>query len=260
MQALARLWPAWLLVLSLVSSGARAQAPDSNTAVQQCRNNLQVILRGLTQYSRDHKQQYPDSLEQLVPRYLSQLPQCPADPNASYARYSSLISTPPRVALICSNPNHTCEPPDYLVLSSDRGEETPFSSKADPAICRRTLVQFAQQLLETRSAGLYPETVSDPPRCSCGDPIQYFRLEGGKNFQAFCPGAAHLGSGLAPFSPSIDRGGLHEENLLLTSPEIPAPASTGRRWPWVLAALIALVTLVTLLIQVWLRRRPIRLD
>jgi len=236
------------------------QTPTAVDNDQQCRNNLQILLRGLTQYARDNKGDYPTNLDKLVPRYLSKIPTCPADPKEGYLRYSVVANQPPRATLICSNARHQLTPPDYLVLSSDRGEESPFGHKADPSICRRTLVTLAQQLQEVKGAGgLYPSSLSEVPRCSCGDAIQYTPLKNRQEFFAFCPGAAHLGSGLAPFSPSLGPRGLQEDSLLLTLPTS-ITRSEGLGWPLIIASGFAVGIILVLLVQAFLRRRPIRLD
>lgn len=259
MQVLGKIWIS-LAVLWCCSVATFAQSPAPLDNDQQCRNNLQILLRGLTQYARDNKGLYPSGLEKLVPRYLSKIPTCPADPKEGYVRYSVVANQPPRAALICSNARHNISPPDYLVLSSDRGEESPFTHKADPSICRRTLVTLGQQLQEARGAGgLYPTSLTEVPRCSCGDAIQYTALENRKEYFAFCPGAAHLGSGLAPFSPSLSPRGLQEDSLLLTLP-VSQSSPEGLGWPLIIASGLAVGIILVLLVQAFLRRRPIRLD
>lgn len=250
----------WLLILfawlCLVGPGlTQEQSPE-----QKCSDNLQLLLNSLTRYGKDHENRYPDKLEDLVPRYLSELPKCPLG-GASYSRYSVMDHEPERAVLICSYPAHALKPPDYLLLSSDRGIESPFAHLSDPSICRRTLVQLLQNVEQQRSKlNRYPERLQPEALCSCGDPIQYQPLEEGKSFLAYCPGAAHLGSGLAPFSPSIGPGGLQERSLLLPPPSSEAPRARGMSGFTLAAGGAAVAILLGLGLSAMMRRRRVRLD
>lgn len=251
----------WLLILlSWLCLVYPALAQEQQTPEQRCSDNLQMLLSSLTRYSKDHQNRFPDKLEDLVPRYLSELPKCPLG-GASYSRYSSLEHDPERAVLICSYPAHAIKPADYLVLSSDRGIESPFAHVSDPGICRRTLVQLLQNVEAQRSKlGRYPERLHPESMCSCGDPIQYQPLQEGKTFIAYCPGAAHLGSGLAPFSPSIGPGGLQERSLLLPPPSTEAPKSKGLSGLALAAGGMALAILIGLGVSAMMRRQRVRLD
>lgn len=237
-------------------TAAFSQTPGDE---QKCSDNLQLLLRSLAKYGKDHRNHYPDRLQELVPRYLSQLPQCPLG-GESYSRYSVIRHNPERAVLICDYPSHNLKPPDYLVLSGDRGMETPFSRVADPSICRRTLVQLAKRL-EQEQARLkqFPQTLSRDVRCSCGDPIQYHLVDEGRSYIAFCPGAAHLGSGLAPFSPFVTPEGLKEESLFLGQPVPPPQPLSGLSSGGIAAAGVAVLILVGLFLHSKLQRR-IKLD
>lgn len=251
----------WLLILLgwlLLACHAVAQDPQSTE--QRCSDNLQMLLSSLTRYSKDHQNRFPDKLEDLVPRYLSELPKCPSG-GASYARYSSLEHEPERAVLICSYPAHAIKPADYLVLSSDRGIESPFAHVSDPSICRRSLVQLLQNVENQKAKlGRYPESLHPEVMCSCGDPIQYQPLREGKSFIAYCPGAAHLGSGLAPFSPTIDPGGLQERSLLLPPPNTQATRAGASSGLTLAAGGTALAILIGLAVSAMMRRQRVRLD
>lgn len=251
----------WLLILvgwlCLAWPGlAQEQSPE-----QKCSDNLQLLLSSLSRYGKDHQNRFPDKLEDLVPRYLSELPKCPMG-GSSYATYSTVGHEPERAVLVCSYPAHAMKPPDYMVLSSDRGMESPFAHVSDPSICRRSLVQLLQNVEQQRSKlNHYPERLQPESLCSCGDPIQYQPLKEGKSFIAFCPGAAHLGSGLAPFSPSIGPGGLQERSLLLPPPSAEPPRSKGGLSGTALAAGgAALAILLGLGGSAMMRSRRVRLD
>ncbi|MBX3169909.1 MAG: hypothetical protein KF760_21070 [Candidatus Eremiobacteraeota bacterium] len=250
----------WLLILvswlCLVWPGLAQEQPPE----QKCSDNLQLLLSSLTRYGKDHQNRFPDKLEELVPRYLSELPKCPLG-GPSYTRYSAVEHDPERAVLICSYPAHAIKPPDYLVLSSDRGIESPFAHVSDPSICRRSLVQLLQNVEQQRSKiNRYPERLHPESMCSCGDPIQYQPLQEGKSFIAYCPGAAHLGSGLAPFSPSIGPGGLQERSLLLPPPSSAPPHSKGLSGTALAAGGMALAILLGLGVSAMMRRRRVRLD
>ena len=240
-----------------MTSAVWGQAAPSDE--QKCSDNLQLLLRSLAKYQKDHQNRYPNQLQDLVPRYLSQLPTCPVG-GATYSRYSVIQHDPERVVLICSYPSHKLEPPDYLVLSGDRGSESPFTRLSDPSICRRNLVQLSMNLDRDKARlGHYPETLDKELRCSCGDPIQYFPLDKGTSFIAYCPGAAHLGSGLAPFSPFLTPQGLREESFFLGPPVPPAQPLGGLSQLGKIALGVALAMLALLLL-LSLRRRRIVLD
>ncbi len=251
----------WLLILvTLLGLAFPALPQDQQTPEQRCSDNLQTLLSSLSRYAKDHQNRFPDKLEDLVPRYLSELPKCPRG-GASYSRFSSLEHDPERAVLICSYPNHLLKPADYLVLSSDRGIEAPFAHPSDPSICRRTLVQLLQNVEGQRSKlGRYPERLRPESMCSCGDPIQYQPLQDGKTFIAYCPGAAHLGSGLAPFSPSIGPGGLQERSLLLPPPSTEPPPTKGFSGTALAAGILAVAVLVGLGVSAMMRGRRVRLD
>jgi hypothetical protein len=243
----------------LLGAQVCAQPQPKVSPEQTCRDNLQVLLRATEKYAKDHQNRYPNRLQELVPQYLVQLPRCPLELD-SYIRYSVLAHDPERVFLICSSRQHQLSPPDYLALSSDRGQERPFGSPADPSICRRVLVQLGQDLASKKHPQRgYPATINPNVRCSCGDSLRYKLRGGGMDFVAFCPGGAHLGSGLAPFSPYLDSQGLHEENLVLASPQSSRPASSGLGLGYKLAGGLALLTLLGMGASV-LRRQRIRLD
>ncbi|MBN9419375.1 hypothetical protein ABS71_12050 [bacterium SCN 62-11] len=250
----------WFVILLSCLCLALPAAAQEQSPEQKCSDNLQLLLSSLNRYSKDHQNRFPDKLEDLVPRYLSELPKCPLG-GASYSRYSSTEHNPERAMLICSFPGHALKPPDYLMLSSDRGIESPFAHISDPSICRRSLVQLLQNVETQRSKlNRYPERLQPEVMCSCGDPIQYQALEKGKSFLAYCPGAAHLGSGLAPFSPSIGPGGLQERSLLLPPPTSDAPAHKGLSGTWLAAGGVAVATLLGLGLSTMMRRRRVRLD
>ncbi|MBT9586406.1 hypothetical protein IV102_23890 [bacterium] len=245
-----------LVCLLFLAASAWTQGPGDE---QKCSDNLQLLLRSLAKYGKDHQNHYPDKLQDLVPRYLSQLPACPAG-GATYARYSVIRHDPERAVLICSYPSHNLKPPDYIVLSGDRGSETPFSRLADPSICRRTLVQLGVKLEQEKARlGQYPQSLVNELRCSCGDAIQYHPLEAGKSYVAYCPGAAHLGSGLAPFSPYLTPAGLKEDNLVIGPPLPPAQPLTGLSRSS-LAALGVAVSILLVLFVLSMRRKRIQLD
>ncbi len=250
----------WLLILAgwfcLITFGW-AQEP---AAEQRCSDNLQLLLSSLSKFSKDHQARYPDKLDELVPRYLSELPKCPLG-GASYTRYSVIEHEPERVVLICSYEAHHLNPPDYLVLSSDRGVETPFGHPSDPSVCRRSLVQILQNVEQEKiKLGHYPEKLRPEVMCSCGDPIQYKALKQGESFIAYCPGAAHLGSGLAPFSPSVGPGGLQEHSLLLGAPSTEPARPKGRSTFTLVLGGTALLILLGLGGSAMMRRRRVRLD
>lgn len=250
----------WLLILVSWLCLAWPGLAQEQSAEQKCSDNLQLLLSSLTRYGKDHQNRFPDKLEDLVPRYLSQLPKCPLG-GSSYAPYSTVEHNPERAVLICSYPAHTMRPPDYLILSSDRGIESPFAHVSDPSICRRSLVQLLQNVEQQRPRlNRYPERLQPEVLCSCGDPIQYQPLQEGKSFLAYCPGAAHLGSGLAPFSPSIGPGGLQERSLLLPAPSAEPPRARRLSGTALLAGGTALSILLGLGASAMLRRRRVRLD
>ncbi len=53
--------------------------------VGNCGTNLEKIGNALNAYGNEHEDNYPDSLEGLVPDYLSQIPECPTAKTDSYS-------------------------------------------------------------------------------------------------------------------------------------------------------------------------------
>ena len=237
-----------------------AFAQNLEQAEKECRDNLELLMRSARKYAKDHQGDFPPNLQDLVPKYLATLPHCPLGNSDSYSRYSATGNHPPRLVLICASPNHALSPPDYLVLSSDREWEKPFSNQADPSLCRRALVTLGQSLEKSHTRlGYYPPKLDQPIDCSCGDPIRYQPSSDGKSFLAHCPGASHLGSGLAPFSPRLTPRGLQEDSLLIGQPEpAPRPRTSIPKSAW-----LAVTAVGVALAVFFLRprgRRPIRLD
>lgn len=227
-----------------------------------CRDNLQTLLHGIEKYARTHEGRYPSMLSEMVPGQLKELPTCELGGAESYTQYSVLENEPSRAVLICSYPGHRLNGTDYLVLSSDRGTETPFERPADPASCRRVLLSLGQKMQQLRDSNrTYPPKLDDTLRCSGGDPIQYWASPDGSDYQAYCPGASHVGSGLAPFSPHISPRGLEEQNLLLSPPGItaaPPPPPETPTWMLLVGA-GALLVIVVIAVQA-ARPRARRLD
>lgn len=250
----------WLLTQFAVAQPSTPSAADPVDV--HCRDNLQTLLHAIEKYARTHNGRYPSMLSELVPDQLKELPVCEAGGEDSYSLYSVLDEEPPRAVLICAYPGHRINGIDYLVISSDRGTETPFLRTADPVPCRRTLLALREKLATIyQTQHKYPPRLDEIVRCSCGDPIQYWVSADGETYQAYCPGAAHLGAGLAPFNPRVDPTGLQEQNLLLSPPgqtvhsEPPPQTPT---WMLVLAGVAFLVILV--LAFQWLRPKAVRLD
>lgn len=250
----------WILILLVWLCLPALLWAQETSPEQRCSDNLQLLLSSLSRYAKDHQNKFPDKLEDLVPRYVSELPKCPLGGD-SYTRYSVIDHQPERAVLLCSYSAHALKPPDYLVLSSDRGLESPFGHVSDPSICRRTLVQLLQKVeAERGKLGRYPESLRPEVLCSCGDPVQYHPLEEGKSFLAFCPGAAHLGSGLAPFSPSIGPTGLKESSLFLGAPLSEKANPKGLNAVSLVAAGLAVIILLGLGVSTMMRRSRVRLD
>lgn len=253
------------LVLCLSwAAPAWSQAGEStpHPADIQCRDNLQTLLHGIEKYARAHQGRYPALLSEMVPSQLKELPTCELGGPESYTLYSVLENDPSRAVLICSYPGHRLNGIDYLVLSSDRGTETPFLRVADPSTCRRALLTLGQKMQQLRDGNhTYPPKLDQMLRCSCGDPIQYWASPDGSDYQAYCPGAAHVGAGLAPFSPHISPRGLEEQNLLLSPPgttAAPPPPPPTPTWMYLLAA-ASLLVIAVLALQ-WARPKARRLD
>ncbi len=55
-----------------------AQAQKKRRDTVECAERMRVVASAINQYNRDHRNQFPEKLSQLVPRYLKVLPVCPA--------------------------------------------------------------------------------------------------------------------------------------------------------------------------------------
>ena len=49
-----------------------------------CKTNLKNLAAALEMYAGDHRGSYPSSLTQLVPNYLSKIPECPSPDSEGY--------------------------------------------------------------------------------------------------------------------------------------------------------------------------------
>ena len=73
-----------LAATPLIASAVRRR--QHLATARQCRDNLVLIAGALKHYGAEHPGLLPDNLQQLVPQYLSELPQCPASGTDSYSK------------------------------------------------------------------------------------------------------------------------------------------------------------------------------
>jgi hypothetical protein len=78
-----------------------------------CKSNLKNIGTAAEMYSTDHDGEYPVSLDELVPKHLDKLPECPAAEKMSY-EYSTGLNAPYNTMdfeqfyfVNCQGENHT---------------------------------------------------------------------------------------------------------------------------------------------------------
>lgn len=69
----------WLVSAVLLAAWVgRVSSPDTVDNLEACRSNLKNIGTAMEMYSTDWSGKYPPKLDMLVPKYLSQIPVCPA--------------------------------------------------------------------------------------------------------------------------------------------------------------------------------------
>ena len=93
-----------LLVVSLVSSRA-AIDHSRQKDLTACKTNIRNIGTALEMYSTDWSGRYPADLKRLVPKYLEELPMCPAAGESTYTMEGS------------ESPRNVNEFRDYYYLS-----------------------------------------------------------------------------------------------------------------------------------------------
>ena len=104
-------WPVLIVFLLVVVLGGgfgvrawlRGRAEDH---FRRCQTNLQVIATSARMYAKDHKGQFPKSLDEMVQqKYLPEIPNCPAVGSNTYTDYQ--VSTKPRALTVsCVGGHH----------------------------------------------------------------------------------------------------------------------------------------------------------
>ena len=80
----------WVGIFSLIAVGLAVVVPNylrsnSRGQHQACRSNLKNIGTALEMYSADWSGRYPSNLNQLTPKYLKTIPECPAQGSDTYS-------------------------------------------------------------------------------------------------------------------------------------------------------------------------------
>ncbi len=91
-----------IAVLSML--GRRLIVVNAVEDRDQCRQQIRQMATASELYAGDNSDCYPNSLQQLVPNYLSSLPECPV-PSAGRSRYQYLENNNPKVFTICCRGN-----------------------------------------------------------------------------------------------------------------------------------------------------------
>ncbi len=107
-----------------ISSYLRMRSEDQLAA---CTSNLAVLVAASNMYARDHGGQYPKSLDELVGKYMLDMPTCPCAGSNTYndLKYSK---NPPGMSVSCSGGYHR-----KLFKGSGDPEHWPFMDSTPPA-------------------------------------------------------------------------------------------------------------------------------
>lgn len=71
-----------------------------------CEANLKTLGSALEEYQTDNHGHYPSSLQQLVPKYLKAIPQCPEAGADTYSQAYRVLSDPDGYSFYCAGNNH----------------------------------------------------------------------------------------------------------------------------------------------------------
>lgn len=85
-----------------------------------CYQSLCLLEKGLHEYARQHKGQYPKKLSELTPKYLKTIPTCPQANRDTYSASYLAIADKPMYFVCCAGKNHM-GPPDTPQIVSDLG-------------------------------------------------------------------------------------------------------------------------------------------
>lgn len=101
------------VILLVVAAGAvtvfSTSAPPLDTPRQRleaCEQNLREIATALDLYAAANGGRYPPRLSALVPRYLKQIPTCPAAHRDTYSASYGVGDHPPRFSIACKSDAH----------------------------------------------------------------------------------------------------------------------------------------------------------
>lgn len=89
------------------------QSPAERGVVKGCRLGMMKVGAALQKYAQEHRGQYPKSLSQLVPKYLSGLPACPSSGKESYSGSYQIQGQTARFHCSSSHPSLPAGEPSY---------------------------------------------------------------------------------------------------------------------------------------------------
>ena len=82
-----------------------------------CYSAMALIDDAIARYSKDHKGNYPKSLDALVPKYLKKIPKCPIAGRDTYSKSYKMISKPSMYFFCCQGKNHKDKPDTPQIVS-----------------------------------------------------------------------------------------------------------------------------------------------
>lgn len=90
--------------------------------VTSCSSNLINLKTAVQMFSTENGGHFPQSLDQLVPKYLKTLPTCPSARRDTYSSAYAVASNPDAFTIVCGGDSHKLAvPPNFPQYISTRG-------------------------------------------------------------------------------------------------------------------------------------------
>ncbi|MBN9414219.1 MAG: hypothetical protein J0I12_02215 [Candidatus Eremiobacteraeota bacterium] len=213
-----------LLFILLTVTLARA---DRVSSILGCTHNLKAIATALEMYSSDHGGNYPVGLYVLIPKYLKEIPACPAAHRDTYSG-SWRVAGSEGFYLFCMGKNHgdfglKVHEPTYsarhglgpfAMVKQVNAIEDKMNGRKPVDRCMQNLknVATALEMYSTDNSGRYPTSLKgltpnylrDMPECLDKDPYVYSMKVRPDSFLVHCPGRNHVKDGSPANFPSYD--------------------------------------------------------
>ena len=104
----------------LIPNYMRAKDQGNYTA---CQSNCKTIATGLEMHAANRQGVYPNTMQELIPDYIKEIPTCPVGGDVYVSSYE-VLAAPNICTFYCSGSNHTLVPgvsANYPMYSSNVG-------------------------------------------------------------------------------------------------------------------------------------------